>query len=279
MLDRASLTLSGVHARILDGDRDFEVRADPGVDVVVLGALHEPFLRIDANGVWANASSPTATADRVVATGKTGWVRVGGGDSIAWHDHRLAPPPASRVGPVGRFAIPVDVNGRRETIAGTFFRVSRPALWPWLAGAAALAAGIAVVVRRRRLRPVLTIGLGLTAGLAALAEVTTFAARDAPTGGVAWLQVGTGIGIAAVVAVLLVRLRGRARVHAAGVVGAVAVAVSLSSLSIFWHGVVISALSPVLARAVCGFALVGGVGAAALSFLREFDEPVRAVRR
>ncbi len=79
-------------------------------------------------------------------------------------------------------------------------------------------------------------------------------------------------------AVLLVRLRGRARVHAAGVVGAVAAAVSLSSTPVFWHGVVISALPAVLARAVCAFAIVAGAAAALLSFLPDFDEPVR-VRR
>ena len=78
------------------------------------------------------------------------------------------------------------------------------------------------------------------------------------------------------------RARGAARpparpgaVHAAGVVGAVAAAVSLSSLPVFWHGVVISALPATLARAVCALAIVGGAAAAALSFLPDFDEPVR----
>jgi hypothetical protein len=206
-------------------------------------------------------------------------VHLSGGSSIAWHDHRLAPPPTSRVGPVGRFAIPVEINGRPTMIGGTFFRVARPSFWPWLAGAGVLLAGIALAVRRRALRYGLAIGLGLGGGLSALAAITTFAARDAPTGGVAWLQIGTGITIAIVLSVLLVRLDGRARVHAAGVVGAVAVAVSLSSLSVFWHGVVISAVPATVARMLCGLALVGGAGAAGLSFLPDFDEPARTVRR
>ncbi len=279
LLDSATRSLPGVHVRILDGDRDLEVRVDPGVHVVVRGALDEPFLRIDPNGVWANASSPTATGDRLVSSSKKGWVRISAGDSIAWHDHRLAPPPATRLGPVGRFRIPVEVDGRPAVIGGTFVRVARPSFWPWLAAALVLVTGIVLAVRHRPLRAGLTIGLGLAGGLAALAAVTTFAVRDAPTGGVAWLQIGTAVAVAVVLAVLLARLHGRARVHAAGVVGAVAAVVSLSSLSVFWHGVVISALSPTLARAACELALVGGACAAVLSFLPDFDEPARRVRR
>jgi hypothetical protein len=275
-LDPATLALPGVHVRVLDGDRDFQVGVDPGVRLVVRGALNEPLLRIDRSGVWVNANSPTATLDGIVPTSEHGWVHVSGGRSIAWHDHRLAPPPASTPGPVGRFAVAIEIDGRPSSISGTFVRVPRPAPWPWPVAAAALVAGIVVALRRRSLRAALTVGIGLAAGIAALAEVTTFAVRDAPTGGVAWLQIGTAIAIAAALGALLVRLRGRARVHAAGVVGAVAAAVSLSSLPVFWHGVVISALPAVLARTVCGLAIVCGAAAAALSFLPDFDEPVRA---
>jgi hypothetical protein len=224
--------------------------------------------------VWVNASSPTATGDGLISDRRSGWVRVSSGRSIAWHDHRLAPPPVTTPGPAGRFAIPVAVDGRRAVIGGVFFRVARPALWPWLAGAAGLVVGIALAIRHRPLRFPLTIGLGLAGGLAALVAVTTFAVRDAPTGGVGWLQ----IAIAAVLAGLLVRLRGKSRVHAAGVIGAVGAAVSLSLLSVFWHGVVVSALPSTAARAVCGLALVCGAAAATLSFLPDFDEPARVAR-
>ena len=275
-LDPATLALPGVHVRVLDGDRDFQVEVDPGVRLVVRGALNEPLLRIDRSGVWVNADSPTATLDGIVSTSKHGWVELSGGRSIAWHDHRLAPPPSSTPGPVGRFAVAIEINGHPGSISGTFVRVPRPAPWPWPVAAAALVAGIVLALRRRSLRAALTVGIGVAAGIAALAEVTTFAVRDAPTGGVGWLQVGTAIAVAAALGALLLRLRGRARVHAAGVVGAVAAAVSLSSLPVFWHGVVISALPAVAARAVCGLAIVCGAAAAALSFLPDFDEPVRS---
>ena len=80
------------------------------------------------------------------------------------------------------------------------------------------------------------------------------------------------------VAAVVARLHGRARVHAVGVVGALAAVVSLGTLSIFWHGVVVSALPGTVARLLCGLALVCGGSAAVLSFLPDFDEPVRVAR-
>ena len=167
-LDQSVRALPGVHVRVLDGDRDLQVRADRGVRLVVLGALREPLLRIDSSGVWVNASSPTATGDRLVSASKRGWVHVDGGRT-----DRLARPPAGaaarerRPGPAGRFAVPVAVNGRPAAISGTFFRVARPAVWPWLLGdrrarrrhrarrpapalRGALTVGLGVGVRRRR---------------------------------------------------------------------------------------------------------------------------------
>jgi hypothetical protein len=275
----AADAVPGVHVRVLDGDRSLQLSVRVGRRVVVRGSLNEPMLRIDPQGVWVNLDSPTAAADRLVGKGGSGWARVSGGRSIAWHDHRLSPPPATRPGRAGPFSIPISIDDRRAEIVGTFWRVRRPAAWPWLVAAAALVAAIVGVARfRRSWRPLLTVGIGTVAGLGALVAVTTFAARDAPNGRVAWLQIGAGIGVAIVLAGLLVRLRGRRRVHAAGIVGAIAAATSVGSLPVFWHGVVISALPATPARLVCGLALVGGAAAAALSFLPDFDE-VRGARR
>jgi hypothetical protein len=275
LLAPAASSLAGVHVRVLDGDRALEARVDRGVDLLVRGSLREPMIRIDDRGVWANASSPTATADGVVSSGRSGWVQVGEGRSFAWHDHRLTPPPVSKPGPAGHFRIPVEVEGRAAMIGGTFVRVARPALWPWLLGAVGVGAVIAAVARRKPWRAALTIGLGIAAGVAALTAVTTFAVRAAPTGGVAWLQLVSGIVVATALGALLLYLRGRARVHAAGAVGVIAAAVSLSSLSIFWHGIVVSALPATGARLALLVALVCGVAAVGLSFLPDFDAPRR----
>jgi hypothetical protein len=278
-LDPAATALPGVHVRVLDGDRALEASVDDGVRLFVRGLLtDEQMIRIDDRGVFVNASSPTANADGLVPEGSAGWVRIRDGRSLAWHDHRLAPPPATQAGVAGRFAIPVRVDGAPATIGGTFVRVARPSVWPWLLGGLALAAGIWAAARRRPWREGLTVGLGVAAGSAALAAVTTFAVRAAPSGGVAWLQLVSGLLVAVAFAGLLVYLRGIRRVHAAGVIGAIAAAVSISSLPVFWHGVVVSALPASGARLACGLALVCGAAAAALSFLPQNDERVR-VRR
>ncbi len=279
ILDPSTLALPSVRVRVLDGDRDLQVQVRRGVSLLVRGALGEPMLRVDWRGVWVNASSPTATADGIVSSGKRGWVRVSRGGTFSWHDHRLSPPPASKPGIVGHFSVPVDLNGSPAVIAGVFVRVARPALWPWAASAGALVAAILVAMRRRSWRGPLTLGLGGAGGVAALTQVTTFAIRDTPSGGVGWLQIGASMIVGAVLGALVLRLRGRARVRAAGAVGAVAAAVSLGSLSIYWHGVVISLLPGTLARAICLLALLGGAAAAALSFLHDFDEPVGTARR
>ena len=212
VLDPAARTLPGVHVRVLDGDRAFEVRVDPGVRVVVRGrsARAVPADRLD-RGVGereladrdrrrgrpgrrdgAGCGSAAATRSPGTTTGsrrrrRAGPARPGGSRSRSTSTggpgsicgHLLPRCPARRSGPGSRV--------RPDS--------SSP---------------IVVAVRRRPWRAALTIGLGVAAGVAALAAVTTFAVRDAPTGGVVWLQIGGGIAVALVLAVLLVRLRGRA---------------------------------------------------------------------
>ena len=164
-------------------------------------------------------------------------MRVSKGPRFSWHDHRLAPSGAH-----GRFAIPVQVDGRPGVIAGTFVRVPRPAIWPWLVGAGVFAVAVASLARRAPLRVPLVVVLGAAAGAAALTATIAFAVRDRPGGGVGWAAIGTAAAVAAALAVPLLRLRGRRRATAAGVTGAVAAAVALSALPVFWHGIVVSAL-------------------------------------
>jgi len=256
---------AGVSVHVIDGDRSLETSVDRGVSLLVRGYLREPMLRFGAAGVFANAASPTAQAERIVPAG-SGWLRVARGRTYSWHEHRLTPH-----GPSGGVAIPVELRGRRADIVVSFVRVPRPAVWPWLAGAAALAVAVALAARYRPLRPPLALALGVSAGAAALVATIAFALRDRPGGGVGWLTIGSAIAVALVLAVPLVRLAGRRRAQAAGVAGAVAAAVTIASLPVFWHGVVVSALPGELVRAACAFALVGGAAAATLSLAPELD--------
>ena len=258
-----------VEARVVGGDRSLWLRVDRGVRVVVLGALREPTLRFGVDGVWANRASPTAAADGIVKAGG-GWQRVAGGHAFAWHDHRLAPRGAPGA---GRWAVPLLVDGRRTALGGTFHRVPPPGGWPWVAGAAATAAAIAVGATSRRVhRPKLAVALAVVAGSAAVAAVTGFAVHQAPAGGVLWFQVAVAALAAAAAGCALAFTKDSRRVVVAGVVGAVAALTVLGSVPIFRHGVVLSALAPTLARAICVTAFVCGVGAAVISV---FADPVR----
>jgi len=260
-LDRSTRSLPAVSVAILDGDRALRIGAR-GVTVVVRGNLGEPMLRIGPHGAFVNRASITAVAERLTKLSH-GWTRVSSGPSFTWHEHRLAPPPfGGATGPVARFEIPVTIDGRGDTIGGTFVRYARPSIWPWVVTAVLFAAAVAVAVRLRR--PV-TTGLGTAAGLAALVSLIAFSAADAPTGRVAWLQIVLGIGLGIVVCGVLVRSREPRRSQLAGLLGAVAAALSLGSLGAFRHGVVVSLLSATASRALLALALVAGASAAVTS--------------
>jgi hypothetical protein len=255
-LDR---TPAGIHVAILDGDR--ALRLDANGTVVVLGDLGEPMLRF-ANGVWVNERSPTAQADRLIGVAGTGWRKLANGNSFAWHEHRLAPPPydAGRPGVVARWTIPVTVDGHGSVLGGTFVRMRRPHWWLWLGGAAlAVAAAAAAVRLRPRIGPAITIVAGLAAGAAALSAQTAFALRDSPRGSTSWASIAIAAVVAIVAAGLIAGGRGARRAYVAGAIGAGVAALTLSWLGVFLHGAVIAALPANPVRVLCVVALGGGV--------------------
>jgi len=266
--------LEGVHAEVIDGDRQLRLRVDTHVRLVVRGLVGEPVARFGPDGVWANRASPTAASDKLAKAGP-GWVRLTRGHSLTWHDHRLAPPPGIPVGSTAPFALPVRLGGRAATIRGTFEHVPRPPLWPWLIGAAIAIAALAVAARTRRRRVALAAVAAMVAALGALAQSTGIATAD-PIGQTgAWFQTASAALLALVAAIVLLRAGAVTRAWAATIAGAVAAALSLGSLGVFWHGVVISPLSPGLARLATAAAIVGGSAAAVLGVLAGDPKAVR----
>jgi hypothetical protein len=252
------------------------------VTLLVRGLLREPFLRFSRTGVWVDTRSPTAAAAKLVGgAGRSGadgrWIRLTRDHDLAWHDHRLAPPPALRSGASAAWSLPVVLDGRPTTLTGRFTRVARPPVWPWLVGAVAVLVGLTALLRtglhgRDRVAALLAV----LAAAAALAGSAAFAIEDAISGAGEWIEVGSAALLALVAAgALLIRDRA-ARIWVVGAVGAIAAALGLGSLSVFWHGIVISALPPTLARLTTAIAVVAGGAAALVATVAGDEKPPRA---
>jgi hypothetical protein len=280
--------LPGVHAKVLDGDRALRLTVAPPARLLVRGLLGEPFLRFAPDGVWVNESSPTATANKLVATPVTGWKKVAAGSVFTWPDHRLAPP-AMRSGARIAWSLPVVLNGRATAIRGSFARVPRPSPWAWLvAGMLAAAAGATFARRaRRRRRGDAAVALAGVAAFAWLPASYGFTLGDSLGGTGEWLDIGAAT-VLALGTLASLRIRDRAvRVWVATVAGVFAAVLGLGSLSVFWHGVVISALPGTLVRLTTAVAVLAGAMACVLGVLASVDEgaaprkaaaPARAAR-
>jgi hypothetical protein len=274
-LELSRAVLPGVHAEVVDGDRALRVGVDPPHRLVVRGLLGEPLLRFGPDGVWVNRASPSADADRLARRG-SGWSRLTTNHTLLWHDHRLAPPGRLRPGASAPWTLPVTLDGRRTELRGTFTRVARPPLWPWLvAGLVAVAAlaAFARVTPRRRAETATAI-----AGVAAAGAFTAsaaFATGDAIARRAQWVEVGSAALLALLAAGALLLGDRSVRTWAAMLVGVVAAALGLGSLSVFRHGVVISSLPASFARLATAVAVVGGGAAVVLAILTPTNRRAR----
>jgi hypothetical protein len=274
-LELSRSTPRGVHAQVVDGDRALRVRLDPPHRLLVLGLLGEPFLRFGADGVWVNRASPSADADGLARRG-SGWLRLTSKRGLLWHDHRLAPPADLRAGSSARWSFPIVLDGRRTQLHGTFTRVARPPLWPWLvAGLAAAAALAALGHAAPRRRAEFAAGVAGVAAAGALAASAAFATGDAIGRRAQWIEVGAAALLAVLAAAALLLGDRSLRTWVAMVVGIVAAALGLGSLSVFLHGVVISSLPASLARLATAVALLGGAAAVVLAILTPTNRGVR----
>ena len=272
--------IPGVEATVIDGDRELRLDVRASMRLVVPGLLGEPFLRFDRQGVWLNASSPTAAADRLVSTADraAGWRHVARGHVFTWHDHRLAPPPLA-AGRTASWSLPVLVDGRRARLAGEFVRAPKPQLWPWLAGAGVAASALWAAGRRRRsLRLPLATASAAVAALAALAASAGFATGDQITRLGRWLDLAAAA-VLALAALGVLRIGDLStRAWVATIVGVIAAAFVLGSLGVFRHGFVISSLPATLARLAVCTALVCGIAAAVLG-IAAAETPTRQAGR
>ena len=145
---------SAVEAKVVDGDRALWLRVRANATVLIPGAEGEPLLRFDRAGVFVNLRSLTAQSDRIDRFelrpdpnphAAPLWHRLNSGHSYLWHEHRLhaLEPLARRHGTttvVGRWSVPLLIDGKRHALAGVLVYHPPGSAWPWILLACALAA-------------------------------------------------------------------------------------------------------------------------------------------
>lgn len=275
--------------------------------LVVLGYDDEPYLRVGPDGIFRNRLSPATylnvtrssagitvppDADSAAATAHPQWVRIGGGRTVSWHDHRThwmggtVPLPVRRspatFHKVFDWHVGLVQGGRPVTVTGQLDWVPGSSPWPWVAAIVALAAVGLAAGLGRRWAPVL---LGLTAVLVGAdvlhAVGTGLAFAGSPLHRLLLIIGSSYYSIAAwalgVVAIRLLARRSVDGLFAAvltalviGLFGGLADVVSLSRSQIPF------AFAPVVARLLVSVSIgvaVGVIGGSLLAFRRNRPPP------
>jgi hypothetical protein len=265
-----------VVVRIYESDLAIGLMVGGHRQVSVLGYAGEPLLRIGTKGVEVNESSPTAAGmgllDGAPEAGASApeWRVESSGRSFVWHDARVRGLPLGLER--GHWTVPLVVDGRTTRVEGEIWRVGAPSLWPWVALGAVFLAVTALLLASRR-KPLLraaTLGLGtLTAAATISAEAGFALERSASTG--TWLE-GVNVLVFTIVGLVFVVLGSRdVRALAGGALGLLGLSVGLTKLPVLLHGVALSALPDLAARAAVVLAIAAGAAAAVVGLAVFFD--------
>ena len=272
-LARVSQLPAGLKATVVDGDQRLWLAVAPGDTVVVLDPRGAPYLRFTRSGVAVNENSVTyytnlipaqpAPAGLSAAT-RPRWAPAGAGHAYNWHDGRLHALAATAISPgqsyVGRWSIPIRVNGRSTVIAGGLYYAGGPSIvwfWPILVAVACTLA--AVRVRRKQL----DARLARLLTMAALAgTVVAAVGRD--------LHGRPGVTIFQILTLAVLLLFGlwalrklllhRETYATFFAVACVAIWEGVNLLPTLWNGFVLAAVPAFAARAACVVGLGCGVG-------------------
>jgi hypothetical protein len=175
-----------------------------------------------------------------IVVGDRLWLKLPSGQI---HEHRL-------YALNGRWRVPADAVG---IVSGTLVRLPRPAVWPWIALAVALA-GIAVAAFRwRRLAIVFSV-------LTVIASVTAYAAHTPSTAILILLPIAGALALAALVPA-------KTRLAAVLLIGAFGVYTGVALAPMIWRALPLTSLPFTLARATVVVSLVAGAASCALYVL------------
>lgn len=274
-----------LQAHVVDGDLRMWLRAPPRLTVIVLGYNGVPYLRFSRRGVQANTNSsmyylnltPPVNPPPSFTRGKpVRWRLISGGHQYEWHDGRLGALATVAVAAstryVGRWQIPLEVDGRLVSMSGPVLHRPAPSIlwfWPIVVVLACFLAGLRV--RSPELDRRVARALGIVALLAFVTVAVGRSLHGRPTVTVfQWIELMISLSFAAWA--LLRLLRGRAGNLLLLVVAFFALYAGILTIPTLTHGYVLLAVPPFLGRTAAALCL-GTVPALALSVMRLFDAP------
>lgn len=283
---------AGLQAKVVDGDLRLWLRVQPNTTAVVLDYRGGPYLRFSPSGVAVNVNSvmyylnltPVETPPaRVSPAIAPKWQQVSSGHEYSWHDGRLQGLASIALSPgttyVGRWAIPVMIDGQLSSIFGGLFFAPNPSIvWFWPILVLLMCTLAAWRVRRSALdaRVVVVLAVAALTGIAIAGVGRDLHGR--PT--VSVFQLITFAAILTFVAWGLRRvLLRRLGYFSVFVISAVAIWEGIQLVPTLLHGFVLAAVPAFLARAAAVVCL--GCGAGLLVFVfrladqRELDPSER----
>lgn len=197
---RITNAIPGIETRVVDGDQTLWLEAGTHT-VTVPGIQGEPLLRFDAGGVWLNLRSLTAQTDRIDIYdlqpnpnphAPPRWHHLTGAHTYEWHEHRLhllepLANDSSRPEALGRWTIPLLVDGRREILGGVLDYRPPPSASLWI-GITALLAAVGAYLAWRSNRTTILLALAIVPTVWALRIARELYGR--PTvGAIGWIEV------------------------------------------------------------------------------------------
>lgn len=272
-LARIRAAPAGLNAEVIDGYVRMWLRAPARETVMVLDYRGAPYLRFSPAGVAVNRHSemfylnmtPVAAVPPASLTARTRplWSPVSGGHAYEWHDGRLQALASVALAPgtryVGRWSIPLRVDGRTAAISGGLWHAPRPSpVWFWPIGVILLCVLAGWRLRDNRLDAAMIRVLGGTATIGMAVAAIGLKLHGRP--GLAPFNLVE----LAVILLFAAWAAHRVATRASGpfaysTIAIVAIWQGLELMPVLWNGFVLIALPSTLARIIAVVCLASGI--------------------
>ncbi|HKT01900.1 MAG TPA: hypothetical protein VJT31_20435, partial [Rugosimonospora sp.] len=158
--------LPGLTVRTVEAGARLELVNHTGRPIEVLGYAGEPYLRVQPDGVYQNANSPSAYLNETLTGGiappasagpevAPAWEKLSGTPAVLWHDQRTHWTAAERPADVAAdpgtphhirdWSVPLRDGVREFAVVGTLDWVPPPSATAWWAGCLLLGAVLAAL--------------------------------------------------------------------------------------------------------------------------------------